>query len=206
MSIPDDVLQTMKPLPYAKAREQVRDGDLLFCSAHDPFSRLIRWATRSPWSHVAIAFHIKAIDRVMVLESVERIGVRVVPLSTFISRTSGGQHPYPGRILLARHRGIDGRRASAQMKPMAEFGFDRLGDRFAQGEMIKIILRIVLGRFDVKLPKGLGPRDEFICSELVARCYERIGLKFPWDGLGFIGPGDIAKSPEVVPIAQIRTR
>src|SRR5260221_10650431 len=142
MAIPDDILQAQKPLPYAQARKLVRDGDLLLCSARDPFSTLIRWATKSPWSHVGMAFHIRAIDRVMVLECVARQGVRTVPLSSFITRTSSGVTPYPGHILLARHAGIDGRSATRRLREMAEFGFDRLGDPFAQGEMVKILLRI----------------------------------------------------------------
>jgi hypothetical protein len=206
MSVPDDVLETLQPRPYAEVRELVRDGDLLLCSAHDPFSRLIRWATRAPWSHCAIAFRVSSIDRVLVMESVERLGVRTVPLSTFIQKTSNGTTPYPGRILLARHADIDGRSPGPRLKQMAEFAFDRLGDRFAQGEMLKIMLRIVLGRFDVRLPRTLGPDDEFICSEFVARCYAKAGIAIPWDGLGFVAPADIARAPEVEPIAQIRTR
>ena len=206
MSVPDDILQTLKPLPYAEARKLVRDGDLLLCSAHDQYSKLIRWATRSPWSHVGIAFHIRAIDRLMVLECVAKQGVRTVPLSAFITRTSSGVTPYPGHILLARHAGIDGRSATQRLREMAEFGFDSLGDPFAQAEMNKILLRIFLSAFGVKLPKSLGPDDEFICSEFVARCYERIGIKFPWDGRGFIAPADIALAPDVSPIAQIKTR
>jgi hypothetical protein len=206
MAIPDDILQTLAPTPYDEARKLVRDGDILLCSAHDPFSRLIRWATKSPWSHVGIAFHISDIDRVMVLECVEKQGVRTVPLSTFISRTSSGVHPYPGKILLARHGGVDGRSATRRVREMAAFGFDRLGDRFSQGEALKIVLRIALSVFQVKLPKNLGPDDEYICSEFVARCFERIGLQFPWDGRGFVAPDDIAKDPKVIPIAQIRTR
>ncbi len=205
MAIPNGIFETMKPTPYKEARKLVRDGDLLLCSAHDPFSRFIRWTTSSPWSHVAIAFRIKSIDRVMVVEAVERIGVRTVPLSTFVSRTSEGRRPYPGRILLARHGGIDGRTASTQMRKMADFAFDRLGDRFAAAELAKIMLRIALGRLDVKLPKQLGPKDEFICSEFVARCYQKAGAPLPWDGLGFIGPGDIAGAPMVSAVAQIRT-
>src|SRR5882757_7557682 len=102
MPIAPDVLTTLAPQPYAAVRDEVRDGDILLCSAHDRFSRLIRWATKSPWSHVAIAFRMDEIDRVMVLECVAKIGVRAVPLSSFLARTSGGIAPYPGRILLAR--------------------------------------------------------------------------------------------------------
>ncbi len=206
MPIPEDILQTAEPQPYAKIRELVRDGDILLCSANDSFSNIIRWATRSQWSHVAIAFRIESIDRVMVLEAVEKLGVRTVPLSDFISRTSSGVTPYPGRILLTRHAAFTGGAAGGRMRRMAAFAFDRLGDRFAHGEVMKIVLRILFGRADMRMPRILGPTDEFICSEYVARCLAQAGVETPWDGLGFIAPSDIAADPRLSPVAQIDTR
>ncbi len=205
MTIEDDVLTKMKARPYAGVRRLVRDGDLLLCSAHDPFSKVIRWATRSPWSHIAIAYRIESLNRVMVLESVEKLGVRTVPLSTFIAKTSDGTHPYPGSILLARHAGI-GALGEARAHKMYDFAFSRLGDRFAPGEIVKIATRIVMGRFERHMPKHLGPKNEYICSEYVARCFAAAGVKIPWDGLGFVAPADFARDPEVKAIAQISTR
>jgi hypothetical protein len=205
MTIQDDVLAKLKPRPYAEVRRLVRDGDLLLCSADDPFSRLIRWSARSPWSHIAIAYRIHKLGRVMVLESVQKLGVRSVPLSTFIAKTSTGTHPYPGRILLARHSDIAGLGA-ARTRQLFDFAFSLLGDRFAAGEILKIAVRIALGRLDVRLPRSLGPRDEYICSEFVAKCFEKAGVRIPWDGLGFVAPSDFAQAPEVKAIAQIRTR
>ncbi len=205
MAIEEDVLKTLRPQAYAKVRDEVRDGDILLCSAHDPFSKLIRWATHSQWSHVAIAFRIDSIERVMVLEAVEKLGVRTVPLSAFIARTSSGTTPYPGHILLARHQAFTPRTTRSRMQRMAEFAFDRLGDRFANAEGIKILLRILLGRFAIRLPRSLGPDDEFICSEYVARCLHAAGVEVPWDGLGFISPADIAADPRVSPVARIKT-
>ena len=206
MPIASDVLTTLKPQPYATIRNEVRDGDILLCSATDTFSRLIRWATKSPWSHVAIAFRMEEIDRVIVLECVEKLGVRAVPLSDFIARTSSGTHPYPGKILLARHRGMSAKSRSRPMKKMAEYAFDRLGERFSQGETLKIAARIAMGRFERRMPRTLGPKDEFICSEYVARCLKAVGLEVPWDGLGFIAPADFACDPRIDAVAQIRTR
>jgi hypothetical protein len=205
MAIPDSIFDDLPPRPYPEVRKLVRDGDLLLCSVNERMSRLIRWATRSPWSHVALAFRLEEIDRVMVLECVEHIGVRAVPLSRFIARTSHGVHPYPGRILLARHAGLSAKSRQRPLKRMAEFAFDRLGDRFSQGEMAKIAARIALGRFHLRTPRSLGPDDEFICSEYVARCFEAVGLKVPWDGYGFVAPADFARDPRVEPIAQVRT-
>ncbi|WP_309606491.1 YiiX/YebB-like N1pC/P60 family cysteine hydrolase [Phenylobacterium sp.] len=205
MTIDPAVLITLRPQPYAAIRAAVRDGDILLCSATDMFSRLIRWATKSPWSHVAIAFRMDDIDRVMVLECVEKLGVRAVPLSSFIARTSNGTEPYPGKILLARHRGMGAKARRKPMKKMAGFAFDRLGDRFSHVETLRIALRIVLGRFRKRLHPSLGPRNEFICSEYLARCFEAVGVKIPWDGLGFIAPADFASDPRVDAVAQIQT-
>ncbi|MFI4965995.1 MAG: YiiX/YebB-like N1pC/P60 family cysteine hydrolase [Caulobacterales bacterium] len=205
MPIAPDVLVKLKPQPYATIRAEVRDGDILLCSATDIFSRLIRWATKSPWSHVAIAFRMAEIDRVIVLECVEKLGVRAVPLSDFIARTSSGTQPYPGKILLARHTGMSAKSRAKPMKKMAEFAFDRLGERFSQGETLKIALRIAVGRFKRHMPRILGPKDEFICSEYVARCLGAVGLEVPWDGLGFIAPADFAYDPRIDAVAQIQT-
>jgi hypothetical protein len=205
MAIDPDVLSQLPPRPYAEVRREVRDGDILLCSANDSFSRLIRWSTRSPWSHVALAFQMQEVGRVIVLECVEKLGVRAVPLSSFVARTSNGTEPYPGRILLARHAGMAAKSRAKPLKKMAEFAFGRLGDRFSHAEVLKIALRIVLSRFDVRLHPSLGPRDEFICSEYVARCLATVGLEFPWDGLGFMAPADIAREPRLEAVAQIRT-
>lgn len=205
MAIDPDVLTTLKPQPYAALREQVRDGDLLLCSATDGFSRLIRWATKSPWSHVAMAYRLDAIDRVLVLECVEKIGVRAVPLSTFLTRTSEGVHPYPGQILLARHGAMAAKSRQKPWTKMAAFAFERLGDRFSGAEIARIGLRIALGRLNRRTPPSLGPRDAYICSEYVARCFKTVGVEIPWDGLGFVAPADIANDPRVEAVGLFKT-
>jgi hypothetical protein len=204
--IPDDVLKTLKPLPLEKISGRVRDGDLLLCSGTDPFSRLIGWATKSPWTHVALAFRWPEAGRIMVFESVERIGVRTVPLKSFITRSSEGQEPYPGKIILARHAAVAERLNGASGRRLADFAVDRFGYPFAPMEIVKIGSRIVLSGLNVRLPKTLGPKNEFICSEYVGRCLEAIGIEIPWDGLGFIAPGDFAACPDVEALAQFKTR
>jgi len=205
MSIPDDALQTCAPLAYPAFRDRVRDGDILLCQGRDPFSRLIRWSTKSPWSHVGLVFRIDSLDRLIVVEAVEKIGVRAVSLVDFLSRDSEGTSPYPGKILLARHdqlAGADGDRAA--VRALAAFAFDHLGCRFAPGEIGKIALRIAHARLfgGRRTPRPLLPDDEFICSEFVAAAYDSAGLKIPWDGLGFVAPCDIAEDPRLAPVAQ----
>ena len=206
MTVPNDALATMPPLPYDVVRTLVRDGDILLCSSHEAASRLIRWATKSDWSHCTIAFRMDQIDRVTVLECVERLGVRAVPLSDFISRTSAGVRPYPGKILLARHEAAARFEPHELVRGMCGFAFDQLRRRFSQAETIKIGFRIALGRLGVVLPNRVRADDEFICSEYVARCFASAGVVIEWDGLGFMAPADIAADPAVAAVAQLQTR
>jgi hypothetical protein len=208
MTISDDALTHLPPESFAAISPRVRDGDLLLCAGNDPFSRLIGWSTESPWTHVALAFRWPGLGRIMVFEAVQQIGVRVVPLSRFIGQSSSGQRPYPGRIILARHADYadcGGKAGSAATKRLATFAVDRLGDPFDAGEIARIALRIVMGRFHRKMPRMLGPKREFICSEYVAKCFDRIGVKIEWDGLGFISPADFARDPKVKALARFRT-
>ena len=203
MSIADDVLETLRPQSYADVRKLVQDGDIFLCQGHDPFSRLIQWSTKSAWSHIAIAFRIESLDRVIVIEGVEKIGVRCIGLSEFCSRDSSGASPYPGKIVLARHPAF---KAMTKVKPMAKFAFDHLGCRFAAGEIAKIGFRIAEAKFrgeHHKMPKILIPEDEFICSEFVAAAFQAAKVKIPWDGLGFIAPADFADDPKIEAIAQV---
>ncbi len=208
MAIADDVLETLKPLPLGQVSRRIRDGDLLLCAGNDPFSKLISWATKSPWTHIAIAYRWPEIGRIMVFESVERIGVRAVPLKTFVSQSSEGTKPYPGKIILARHKQMAkklGEAGSEASIHMADEAVDRFGMPFAPGEIAKIGARIALGALNVKLPKSLGPKDEFICSEYVGKCLEALDIRIPWDGKGFIAPCDFANAPEVNALAQFKT-
>jgi hypothetical protein len=208
MAISGEVLTQMPPEPLGRISRRVRDGDLLLCAGDDPFSRLIGWATKSPWTHVAIAYRWPSLGRIMAFEAVQQLGVRAVPLSTFIRQSSTGKKPYPGKIILARHADFAagrGERSSDQARRFADFAVDRFGDPFAPIEIVRIGLRVAFGRLDRETPKSLGPRKEFICSEYVARCFERVGVAIEWDGRGFIAPCDFADDPRISAIARFRT-
>jgi hypothetical protein len=209
VTIDNDVLKTLKPEPLSAISRRVRDGDILLCSATDPFSRLIGWSTKSPWSHVALAYRWPEVNRIMAFEAVQTIGVRTVTLDRFISQTSDGVKPYPGKIILARHEGYadkGGKPGSAAMKRLADFGVEHFGDKFNGLEILKIAARICFGRTGRKTPKSLISKHAFICSEYAAECFEKVGIKIEWDGRGFIAPADFANDPAVKAIAQFQTR
>jgi hypothetical protein len=202
MAFSADVLDTLPQEDLVDVLPKMRDGDILLCSAHDPFSRLIGWSTKSPWSHVAFAHSWAATGRVLAFECVQQLGVHAVSLTRFVSQTSTGAHPYPGRIIVARHRDMP---SGDALKPLTNFAINAMGDRFSPLEIARIGARIAVGRMDKHMPKALSARNEFICSEYVAKCFDTVGIKIQWDGLGFIAPGDFALDPKVDAVAQFKT-
>ena len=208
MAISDDILTKLEPEPLDKIAHRIRDGDILLCAATDMGSRLISWSTRSQWTHIALAYRWPSLGRIMAFESVHTIGVRAVPLAKFIKRTSSGVTPYPGKIVLARHEDFAaikrGDKTNA-MRRLGDFAVDRFGDPFASAEILKITARIMLGRTKTRTPKHLAPKNEFICSEYVAKCFEAVGIGVAWDGAGFVAPADFARDPKIHAIARFRT-
>lgn len=207
--ISDDVLTKFPAESLAAVSARLRNGDILLCAAHDPFSRLIGWSTRSPWTHVALAWRFPAIGRIVAFECVQKLGVRATSLERFISQTSSGVKPYPGKIILARHAEVRAKQSGEscdRIRDLADFAVDRLGDRFSGFEVLKIGLRIAAGRLHRRMPRFLGPDNEFICSEFVAKCFDRMGCEIAWDRLGFIAPADFARDPNVRAVARFRTR
>lgn len=208
MTIPSEVLEAMPPVAFDDLRKSLKGGDVVLCQGSDPFSRLIQWSTGSLWSHVGLVFSHEDLDQVIVIEAVEKIGVRAVALADFVSRDSEGKHPYPGKILFARHKRIEGAPGDLCVRRMAKFAFEKLGSKFAAGEIVKIAMRIADARLfgNRKTPQLLEADDEYICSEFVAEAYRAGGISIPWDGLGFIAPSDFAEDPDLEPLAQADVR
>ena len=203
MTIDPKVLSELPAEPLEAVVPRLRDGDLLLCSAHDPFSRLIAWSTKSPWTHVAFAWRWPQTGRILAFECVQHIGVRAVGMEQFLSETSSGMKPYPGKIVLARDARIA---ALADPTSLIDEAVDLIGSQFSAAEIVKIGLRIALGRFDRHTPKPLKPTHEFICSEYVNRCFRRVGAAFHFNGRGFISPADIASDEHVSAVARFQTR
>ena len=207
MTISENILTTMPAEPLAAIADRITDGDILLCAATDFGSRLISWSTRSRWSHVALAYRWESLARIMAFESVHTRGVQAVPIAAFIKRTSSGITPYPGSIILARHEDF-GARIDADptaKKRLGDFAVDRFGDPFATHEIVKIAMRVMLGRARRPLPPILAPDNEFICSEYVAKCLQQAGIEVRWDANGFLAPGDFARDPKIHAIARFQT-
>ncbi len=179
---------------YHSVRGNIQTGDLLLCNGSYPVSKIIQKVSNSRFSHVALLF--RWVDRIMLLESVESYGVRMVPLSHYFEDYRNSGLPYRGSLFLARHsiaKDLD----ENKMNAMLRRGADLTGKLYDIQEILKILASVVID--DLKSI----PNDKYICSEFIQECYRKAGLSFPDDGRGFIYPEHIANDPAVLPLYEL---
>ncbi len=179
---------------YQTVRDDIQTGDLLLCSGSYPVSRIIQKVSKSRFSHVALLF--QWVDRIMMLESVESYGVRMVPLSHYFNDYRNSGLPYNGELYLVRHslvKDLDQIKRNAMLRR----GADLTGKLYDIEEILKILASVVIDELESI------PNDKYICSEFIRECYQKAGLSFPDDGRGFIFPEHIASDPAIQPLYEL---
>ncbi|WP_273777885.1 YiiX/YebB-like N1pC/P60 family cysteine hydrolase [Acinetobacter sp. GSS19] len=173
-------IDRLKSVSYEEIRATLKSGDLIFASGDYLVSKAIQKVTHSPWSHVAIIIRVEEIDRILLLESVEDMGVRIVPLSKYL-HTYENNRPYKGKIIVAR---LNVNQA-INIAKLSSFGIDELTKPYDRDEISRILARVALDKGKKKVD------GEYICSELVYECFLQTGIEFKYNHLGFISPQDI---------------
>jgi Permuted papain-like amidase enzyme, YaeF/YiiX, C92 family len=180
-------LKNIEPVPYHKIREYLKTGDLVFCSGEYLFSRIIQRLTKSTWSHVAIIYKDEELGRVLVLEAEARIGIRLIPLSSYLKDYSYTRRPYKGKIFISSlQTPLD----KPHLNKGVSFGLDELTRPYDNWEIIRIFLRILF-------KKGKREKNRnYICSELVQAIYAKAGVNFKFTD-SYISPDGIWKDERV---------
>lgn len=197
-----DAFPPLASKSYQALRNDIRSGDILLCSGHSVFSTLIQQATHSVWSHVAFILRIDAIGRIMVLESVESIGVRTVPLSAYTRNYNGSGKGYPGRLMLARHQDVK----AENIANLSRSAIDLLGYPYGTEEIVSIASRISM--HSLGMPNQAAepePQRDFICSEYAHVCFKSIGITLEHNAMGFIAPADFANHPRIKPLCYLES-
>jgi len=201
---------SVRSTPYDTLRPQLCSGDVLLCSGSGVFSTLIQRATDSVWSHIGLILRVDAIDRVLLLESVEPVGVRTIRMSKYLTDYDNQGNPYPGKLAVLRHQafvervegrafhaGRVGQRLGSQastLQDLARCAVDKFGYPYDKQQIALIAARIAANRlgFSRRERERLDRPGAYICSEYVALCFEEIGIEIPWSRKGFIAPADFA--------------
>jgi Permuted papain-like amidase enzyme, YaeF/YiiX, C92 family len=162
--------QEIKQMPvmrYEKIREGLKTGDIVFCSGSYAFSGIIQNLTKSVWSHVAIVYKDEELGRVLMLEAEPYVGIRLIPLSTYLHDYKGSKRPYKGQMVIARlHQDLP----KEQLNKGISFGLDALTRPYDNYEIFRIMMRILF-----RITKRERNRS-YICSELVRDVFAKSGV------------------------------
>lgn len=139
--------------------------DLLLASGNYFVSKIIKAATRSPWSHVGVIYKTADLGGSFVAEAVESMGIRLVPLWRFTANYRDCK-PYNGRVFIGRLQ----LPSDFDVAKALHFAARQLGKQYDYAENIRIAAEIVTGR-KWRLDNGI-----YNCAEYATRQFEAGGL------------------------------
>lgn len=168
---------------YNEIRYSIKTCDILLYKGTHWLSKIIRWATKSPYSHAGIVVWWN--NRLMVMEAIGK-GVIVTPLSQNLKHYKGEVHLYnvePGLIY------------DSIRDMMLKFAQQELGKEYARWKMILFGIKILLSK-DLDKKDELKRANKLYCSHYVAQIYNAGGYDLKRNKADrFMSPNDIAKSP-----------
>ncbi|AWL11021.1 hypothetical protein HMF8227_00525 [Saliniradius amylolyticus] len=209
MSVP------VKPFPHqpevdylTECRPQLRTGDILMCSGSGLFSSMIQRGSDSVWSHVGLIVKLEEYNRVMLLESVEPAGVRAVRLSKYLDNYDNRGNPYPGGLIVARHRQFEHLVDETGRQQLVQFALDQFGYPYDKDQIARISARILARaiNFSDEEYDRIKPDKEYLCSEYVDRCWRSVGVEVPLHAGGFILPSDFARDDNIELLAVLQAK
>ena len=178
----------------AAMRSRIQDGDLVLCSGNGPMSRMIRWLTKSRFSHAGVLFHWHG--RVLIAEAVGAHGVRVWLLSQAVKK-------YSGRVTLFQP--TPEARAKLDLSALLFGTLEYLGVGYRTMGLFQVGWHLIWGRKRaLKDPTRRPPKREFICSEFVSTAYRDAGVDLVPDVPdGFTTPADIERSALLTRVGRL---
>lgn len=191
-------LPAVPKLKYEEIRGHVESGDILLCSGKSTYSRLIKFATKSIWTHVAFILRSHDLDRLMVMESVESRGVQIVPLSSYVNNYLGSGKRYDGDLLIARHSEFN----DNMVHKISHHAIDMVTCNYNWSAIAKITARLIFNRNSKKCELPKKDQKEYICSEYAYECYRSVGININ-ASCGYVTPADFATDKKINPICLL---
>jgi hypothetical protein len=144
------VLGVAVSAPTRAAAPALRPGDLVLETSSSSQSRAIRWATRSPWSHVGIVD--VAADGTFIVEAIGKVSR--TPWETWRRRARRG-----GDLLVLRPRGVPDPLRAAAVERAKGFLGRRYDARFGWGDDRLYCSELVVKAYERAAGVSFGRRE-----------------------------------------------
>ncbi|MBX2860540.1 MAG: hypothetical protein KTR14_04860 [Vampirovibrio sp.] len=165
---------------YHDIRPKLKTGDIVLFSGSKGFSPLIKWFTKSKWSHVGMVLRVPEWDMVLLWESntvtdiadldtgKAKKGVQLIPLSQRVAK-------YKGKMAV-RH--LSESVGPDQQQALMEFREEVKGRDFEKKK-----IQLIKSAYDGLAGNNVEDLSTLFCSEMVAEAYQRMDfLKEPPKG------------------------
>lgn len=176
-------IKNLPTIPYDKVRDSLQTGDIVFCSGSYLFSGIIQKLTKSVWSHVAVIYKDEELERILILEAEPYVGIRLIPLSSYLKDYKGKRRSYKGQMVIAK---LKEPIEDTHLNRGISFGLDALTKPYDNYEIFRIMIRILF-----HISKRERNRS-YICSELVRDIFAKAGVVIQYNDT-YISPDNIWK-------------
>jgi len=161
-------------MKYSEIRDTLKTGDIVLFSGEGFISNLIKFMTRSPWSHVGMVIRSEVLDMLLLWESTTlsklkdihsdtmKQGVQMVGLSARVDS-------YEGLVGIRSLEGVE--MNQSRMRALADFRAEMKDRPYEQNK-----LELAKSAYDGPFGHNEEDLSSVFCSELVAEMYERWGL------------------------------
>ena len=175
-------MTVVKELLYEDVRSKLKNGDILLYKANRLVDKLIRYATKSEYSHSGIIVWWN--ERLMVMDARSKTGVVIMPLSRNIARWNGDVEWYTSKKNLSKK----------DRERMIVFAQRELGKKYSAWQAFKVYLYEKFTSIFERRHKNHSSSKLF-CSYYVAQIYSSVGLSLTQSKDDcFMSPADIAES------------
>ncbi len=188
--------------PYGvEVRACIPDGAVLLFRGRGPIARMIQAAGRSAYSHVGLAIWVE--HRLLVAESREWRGVRLVPLSATLQTGARVDVWVPTPAAAAR-LDVPALRSEALAwlsQPYGWGGIVRIGLGYVSAPLqgLPIVGRWIASLLQTRRDSRGLPTRGLICSAYVSRCYRAAGVDLvPNLPDAATQPGDLPRGGSIV--------
>jgi hypothetical protein len=167
--------------------EQLEWGDLIFCSGREAISKQIETITRSPFSHVLMAWLPSGATQWLTLESTFHRGVHIGKLSDYVDA-------YDGDLVMARRPML----TVAEKMRALNAGLSVLEDAYDWRQEVSIAAHSLIHVLPIE-----RPQKEFYCSGL--QYFMSLATPYPLrrPGANYPTPEDLWIDPTVIPICAL---
>jgi hypothetical protein len=167
--------------------EQMEWGDLIFCCGREQISQEIEAITRSPFSHVLMAWLPVGARQWLTLESTFNRGVHVGRLSDYVDA-------YNGDLVMTRRPVL----SAAEKMSALNVGLSVLGEAYDWQQEVSIAAHRLIHALPID-----RPQNEFYCSGL--QYFMSLATPHPLrrPGANYPTPEDLWTDPTVIPICAL---